>query len=171
TKQGFALRAVRFPDLDLVERKFARRLRQQRLHHDNALHATWRALRPARRGVGENRHCAPTHRGWLIQKRNDVSRCTCIPYGVVRAVITNDIHVERGDAAILGETYLHAPLESRARASDEGFFFTADAHHHRSTGLFRQQRRDNREDISRCLTAESTTRVLANEHDLAWIHI
>ena len=163
--------AVDLADLHLVERKLARRLGQDRLHDDDALHAAGRALRTARRSIGQHGHAAPAHRRRLIQQRDDTSRSVGVAIGVVGAVVGDDEHVQRGDPAVLGKADLHPALEAGPRAADEMFFLAADAHHHRGIGLLRQQRRNDREDVARDLAAESAAGVFADEHDLVGIHI
>lgn len=48
---------------------------------------------------------------------------------------------------------------------------SADAHHHRSPDLLRQQCRDDREDVACGFAAKTASGVLANQKDLALIHV
>ncbi len=71
----------------------------------------------------------------------------------------------------LRESDLHPALEAGTCPPDEMFFLPADAHHHRCIGFFRQQCRDNREDVTSGFAAESASGVLADEHNLVGVHI
>ena len=100
-----------------------------------------------------------------------MSRCGGIVLRVVGTVVGDHEHIEGRDPPFLGEADFHAALETGPRASDEMFLFAADAHHHRSIGFFREQRRNNRENIAGRLAAETAAGVLADEHNLVGIHI
>jgi hypothetical protein len=67
-----------------------------------------RALRAARRGVGQHGEHAPPHRHRLITQRDVIAGRPRVADDVVRAVVDDDQAVERGDAAVLAEADFHA---------------------------------------------------------------
>ena len=58
------------------------------------LHAARRALRAARRRVGQHRHAAPAHGLRLVQQRDDAARRGGIALLVVGTVVADDEHIQ-----------------------------------------------------------------------------
>jgi hypothetical protein len=111
-------------------------------------------------------NAAPAHGLRLVQQRHDAARRRRIAHRVIRTVVANDEHVESRDPSLFREADFHTPLKARARASDEGFLLAADAHHHRSVRLLRQQRRDDHRHSTGDLAAESASGVFADENNV-----
>jgi len=62
-------------------------------------------------------------------------------------------------------------LKAGTGASDESLFLTADAHHHRGIGFFRQQRGDDHGHAARNLAAESAAGVFADENNIVGTNV
>ena len=88
---------------------------------------------------------------------------------IVRAVVADHEHIERGDPAFLGEADLHPAVEAGTRAADVVLFLAADAHHDRRVRLLRQQRGNDQRDSAGDLAAESAAGVFADEDDVVGI--
>ena len=108
SERGFAFRGVHAPDGHLIHAEFPRGFREDRLHDRDSLHSAGRTLRSARGRVRQDGHSAPAHGLRLVKHRNDSSRRERIAHHVIRAVVADHEHVERRDAAFLGESDLHA---------------------------------------------------------------
>src|SRR6185295_11232784 len=104
-----AFRRVDPVDRHFVHSELARGLREDRLHHHDALHAAGLALRAPRRRVGEHRDAAPPHRRRLIEQRDGAAGHAGVALRLVRAVLVDDEHVERGDAAVFSKPALMRP--------------------------------------------------------------
>ena len=105
-ERRLAGRRVDLADLDLIDAELARRLDEDRLHDADALHAAGRALRGFRRRVGQHRQPAPAHRFRLVGQRHRRARRAPVALRVVRAVVADRVHVDRGDPAVLAEADL-----------------------------------------------------------------
>src|SRR5580658_4291649 len=165
-QRSFALGAVDAPNRYLVNSQLARSFGKNRLENDNPLQPARRALRTSRRRVCQHRQTAPAHGQRLVEQRNDASRRRSITDCIVGTVVANDEHVEGRDPSLFREADFHPPLKAGTGASDEGLFFAADAHHHRSIRFFRQQCRDDHGHAARDLAAESAAGVFADENDV-----
>ena len=102
--------------------------------------------------------CMPP--GWLCETRGGVLVSTVTPrqrmaggwyisetmrpdwFGIalriVRAVVHDHEHVDRGDPAFLREADFHAAVQAGTRAADVVLFLAADAHHHRRADFLRE---------------------------------
>src|SRR5579862_3547594 len=154
----------------LIEPELARRLGNHRLHDDVRLRAARLALRTARRRVGENRNATEAHRLRRIRERRDDAGVVAVALALERAVVADREHVERGDAAVLGEAYFHPRAHARTGAADIVFLLAADAHHHRRIRLLCQEHRDDQGNRASDLAAEAAAGVLADDDDVFGRH-
>src|SRR4029453_17128273 len=83
-----------------------------------------------------------------------------------RTVVAHREHVERGDVTVLREADLHPASYSGTAAADEMLFLAADSHHHRGIRLLRKQHGDEQRNGAGDFAAESSTGVLADDHDV-----
>src|SRR6185295_9799774 len=102
----------------------------------------------------------PPHGFRLIRERYRVARGPRITLRVVRTVVLDRVHVDRGDPAVLAEAHLHARKNAGAGAADEVLLFARDAHHHGRVRLLREQGGNRHRDGARNLAAETAARVL-----------
>ena len=137
-----------------------------RLHQHVRLRAARLTLRAARRRVRQHRDAAEAHRLRLIRQRRDDAGVVAVALALERTVVADRAHVERGDAAVLGEADLHPAAHARTAAADVVLFLAADAHHHRRIRLLRQQHRNDQRDGAGDLAAEPATGVLADDDDV-----
>ena len=167
SERGLALGGIHAPDGHLIHAELPRGFREDRLHDRDSLHSARRTLRSARGRVRQDRHSAPAHRLRLVKNGDDSARRECIAHHVVRAVVADHVHIEGRDPAFLGESDLHAAVQTGARAADGILLFASDAHHDRSAGLFRQERGDHEGDIAGNLAAKSSACILTDKYDVA----
>src|SRR5580704_4334683 len=169
SERSLTLWSVEAPEGHLINPELARSFREDRFHDRDTLHSTWRTLSTARWRVRQNRHRTPAHRDWLVQHRDNAPRRESITHHVVGAVVADNVHIEGRDPAFLGETYFHPPEQTGTPATDVMFLLTANAHHDRGVGFFRQERGNHQRDVSCYLAAKSATGVFADEHDIAGV--
>jgi hypothetical protein len=141
-ERRLAGRRVDAADRHLIEAQLLSGLRQHRLEQADALHAAGRALRGLGRGVGQHGETAPPHRLGLIRQRHRRAGGAAVALRVVRAVVADRVHVDRGDAAVLGHAEFDARQDAGACAADEVLVLARDAHHHGRVGFLREQRRN-----------------------------
>src|SRR5215471_9270806 len=167
----FTFRTIDSPDIDLIQPELPRRFGNDCFHDHDALHSSRGTLGAAWWSVRKNRCTAPAHGKRLIQQGHNRSRSIRVTDGIVRSVVADHEHIECGNASVLGETDFHPSLKAGPRPSNEVFLLTADAHHHGRIRFLGQQCRNNREDVTRGLAAETSSGVLADENNLVLIHI
>ncbi len=151
---------------DSIDLEPMRRPGEQRLHDGVHLCAARRPLRCRRRRVGQYGKAAEAHRHRLVAERAHHRRRREIELIFVRAGVLQDEHVNGRDPAVCAEADLDARHQRRTVAADVVFFLAADAHHHRTADLPRQERWDGDRIRARNLAAEATAGVFADDDDL-----
>jgi len=90
-----------------------------------------------------------------------------VALSAIRARRLDDEDVTGRDAAIFLEAHAHPALVAGPRASDVGFLFARNAHHHgAAVELLRQERRNRHRLRTGNLAAEPAAGELADQHDL-----
>jgi len=73
--------------LHLIDLQLTRRLRHQRFHQSDALHAAGRTLRRSRRGIGQHGNASPAHGRRLVQQGDNAPGLVAIARLIVGSVI------------------------------------------------------------------------------------
>ena len=87
----------------------------------------------------------------------------------VGAIVLEYKQIEGKDAALFGESGLHASVDARAGTADEMLLLAAYAHHNRGVRFPGKDGRNDQGNGGRALAAESAAGIFADEDDLVGI--
>jgi hypothetical protein len=149
-----------------VDTEFTRCLVDHRLDRRHELVLARPALRSAQRRIGQHRYCLEPHRGRLIDKRQRITRGAEVAAADVRTVLLNNVQISGEQLPIFAEAELGVTLECRTRGAERVLLDARDAHHHGTSELLREQRRDRHDRIAGDLAAETTAAILSYEHQI-----